>query len=229
MDRILALPSRALAPVMVGQDKRPPSVQAIKLPSQRPGRRKPCRLRSRRDGSSGRGRQRTRTSGPTRLGWPMVGFHRTPPTISILTSVTEGLYTDLLRIEGTFKSLNFTTLVIIITLSLTIHCILHMDDGMTKTQQRHNYPKSAHHHEIEGCSPRRIVRPLSESTSCLALAVMLDHYRLGKTLGFGSMGKVILATHKVTGEKVCLEIRCQRGSHTFPGCCQDCASILPSY
>ena len=37
---------------------------------------------------------------------------------------------------------------------------------------------------------------------------MLNHYRLGKTLGFGSAGKVILATHKATGEKVRLEFRC---------------------
>ena len=33
---------------------------------------------------------------------------------------------------------------------------------------------------------------------------MLDHYRLGKTLEDEETGKVILATHKVTGEKVCL-------------------------
>jgi serine/threonine protein kinase len=37
---------------------------------------------------------------------------------------------------------------------------------------------------------------------------MLDHYRLGKMLGFESTGKVNLATHKVTGEKVCLELCC---------------------
>ena len=37
---------------------------------------------------------------------------------------------------------------------------------------------------------------------------MLNHYRLGKTLGCGSAGKVILATHKATGEKVRLEFRC---------------------
>lgn len=35
---------------------------------------------------------------------------------------------------------------------------------------------------------------------------MLDHYRLGGTLGFGSTGKVILATHKITGDKVAVKI-----------------------
>ncbi|KAF7969621.1 hypothetical protein HWV62_26795 [Athelia sp. TMB] len=45
---------------------------------------------------------------------------------------------------------------------------------------------------------------------------ILDDYTLGKTLGAGSMGKVKLATHKITGEKFAIKIlpRVYPGLHT---------------
>ncbi len=37
-------------------------------------------------------------------------------------------------------------------------------------------------------------------------ALILDHYKLGKTLGFGAFGKVKLATHNIIGKNVAVKI-----------------------
>lgn len=52
--------------------------------------------------------------------------------------------------------------------------------------------------------------PISESPASLRTANRLDQYRINKTLGEGSFGKVKLATHKVTGQEVALKIISRR-------------------
>ena len=52
--------------------------------------------------------------------------------------------------------------------------------------------------------------PIGESPGSLRTANRLDQYRINKTLGEGSFGKVKLATHKVTGQEVALKIISRR-------------------
>ena len=62
---------------------------------------------------------------------------------------------------------------------------------------------------------------------------ILGDYTLSKTLGAGSMGKVKLATHNVTGEKVRSSVLCDvyitDKSGTYAARCQDSSSCLPVY
>ena len=61
--------------VMASLEKHLPLVQAIRLFWDNFGRRRPWRMRRVKDGSNGRGKQRTQTSGHIKLDWQMVGFH----------------------------------------------------------------------------------------------------------------------------------------------------------
>jgi serine/threonine protein kinase len=47
---------------------------------------------------------------------------------------------------------------------------------------------------------------LTHDTSTKSAEVLLQHYRMGKTLGVGSFGKVKVAEHLLTGQKVAIKI-----------------------
>lgn len=73
-----------------------------------------------------------------------------------------------------------------------------------------------------------LYRKMSGRGGGLADSPFLRNYRVGKTLGHGSFGKVKVAEHLLTGHKVAIKILNRRKMRT-PDMEEKCMNLIPWY